>query len=89
MSTPVPAPVPIPTFYRIYFATLDPLVALSVVLANLFAPTAILNSYDAAYVTSRVDIPSTVLLDTIAGFLTGTIFLQTVLLRARPRDLTV
>ena len=78
----------IPSFYRVFFASVDPFIALSGVLANLFAPDLVLDSYNPQYTPPRAA-ETTLLLDTVAGFLIGTIFLQVVLLRAKPDDLTV
>ena len=79
---------PIPPFYRHFFTTFDAIGALTGVLGNFFTPAPILDSYN-----PNAQIPPSLetrlLLDSSAGFLLGTMFLQTVLLRLRPRDLTV
>ena len=78
----------IPSFYRIWFTIIDPLLSLLGIISNLFSPAAILNGYSPNAVIPPA--PETaVLLDTTAAFLAGFIVLQTVLLRARPNDLVV
>lgn len=79
---------PIPSAYRIFFATIDPLVASTGVIGNLFVQHGILDSYNpnAKYPPS---IETKVCLQSLAGFLAGTMFLQIVLLRIRPRDIAV
>ena len=78
----------IPSFYRVFFTIIDPLIAASGVVANILEPNTILRSYSpVAVIPPRTD--TTVLLDTVAGFLSGTILLQTVLLRLRPSDIAV
>jgi hypothetical protein len=79
---------PIPSVWRIWFATLDPLVALSGVYLNCFNPTEVLNSYSPKAVSPPA-IETRVLLDTSSGFLLGTMFLQVVLLRLKSKDVTV
>ena len=87
-ASPAPSASPIPSFYRLFFPTIDPFIALAGVLANIFTPAAILKSY-----TPRATVPAstetTVLLRRSAGYLLSTMFLQTVLLRLRPSDRTV
>jgi hypothetical protein len=77
-----------PSFYRIWFTIVDPLLAFVGVFSNLFAPTATLNSYSPSYVSPSAT-ETTLLLETVAGFLAGLVSLQVVLLRARPSDMTV
>lgn len=79
---------PIPTVYRIWFASLDPLIALSGALGNIFASTTVLDSYNPKAAVPPA-IETKALLDSSTGFLLGTLFLQVVLLRLRPRDVTV
>jgi hypothetical protein len=87
-ASALPSPSSIPSFYRIFFGTIDPLIALTGILTNIFTPSAILKSYN-----SNAMLPpsteTTVLLRSSAGYLLSTMFLQTVLLRLRPKDLTV
>ncbi|KAK5332396.1 hypothetical protein LTR98_011480 [Exophiala xenobiotica] len=45
-ASPSPSPSSIPSFYRIFFSTFDPLIALTGVLVNIFAPSVILKLYD-------------------------------------------
>ncbi|KIW21263.1 hypothetical protein PV08_01843 [Exophiala spinifera] len=71
---------PIPRFYRVFFTTLDPIVALSGVVANLFFPSLILTSYSATP-TLPPSAETTALLHGSAGYLLSTMFLQIVLLR--------
>jgi hypothetical protein len=78
----------IPSFYRIWSTIVDPLLTLVGVFGNLFAPIATLNSYSPSYVSPPAT-ETTLLLDTVAGFLAGLAFLQVVLLRARTTDMTV
>jgi hypothetical protein len=79
---------PIPSFYRIWFTIVDPLLALVGVFSNLFAPAATLSSHSPSYISPPAT-ETTLLVDTVAGFLAGLVFLQVVLLRARPSDMTV
>ncbi|OAP63078.1 hypothetical protein AYL99_02305 [Fonsecaea erecta] len=82
----------IPRFYRVFFSTIDPLIALSGALTQLFAPATILRLYNVsatAAATTRPAPETTVLLDSGAGYLLSTMFLQVVLLRRRPADRTV
>ena len=78
-------------FYRFWLPTLDPIVAFTGVLANVFAQSTILNSYNASFPSTAKHVPTeaAVCLETIAGSLLATLFLQVVLLRARWNDLTV
>lgn len=79
---------PIPTVYRVWFASIDPLIALSGALGNTFASSTVLDSYNPKAANPPA-IETRVLLDSSSGFLLGTLFLQVVLLRVRPRDLGV
>ncbi|EXJ75151.1 uncharacterized protein A1O5_01847 [Cladophialophora psammophila CBS 110553] len=79
----------IPTFYRVFFSTIDPLIALSGALTQVFAPATILTLYNPSSAALPPAIETTVLLDSTAGYLVSTMFLQVVMLRARPADLTV
>lgn len=79
---------PIPAAYRIWFATLDPLIASTGVLGNIFSPHDVLNSYYPKAADPPA-IDTKVLLDTSSGFYLGIMFLQIVLLRLRSRDVTV
>ena len=45
MTTPSTAPHPIPPFYHTFFTTIDPLIALSGVVLNVFFPETVINSY--------------------------------------------
>jgi hypothetical protein len=75
-------------FYRVWFTTIDPVLSLSGVLGNLFAPAAILRSYSPSFVSPPAT-ETTVLLYTAAGFLAGHMLLSIGLLRAKPNDVTV
>ncbi|KZP10763.1 hypothetical protein FIBSPDRAFT_1051146 [Athelia psychrophila] len=77
-----------PSFYRIWFTVVDPLLSIAGVLGNLFVPTTILNSYSPSFVSPPAT-ETIYLLDATAGFLAGLVLLQVVLLRARPTDVTV
>ncbi|KIY03760.1 uncharacterized protein Z520_00451 [Fonsecaea multimorphosa CBS 102226] len=84
------SPEPIPAFYRVFFSTIDPVIALSGVLTQLFSPATILRLYNASSsLTLPPAIETTVLLDSSAGYLLSTLFLQVVMLRLRPADRTV
>lgn len=56
--------------------------------SNIITPTTMLNSYSPSF-TSPPASETVVLLDTMAAFLVGPIFLQVFLLRAKPTDITV
>ncbi|KAJ9499995.1 hypothetical protein H2202_004386 [Exophiala xenobiotica] len=87
-ASALPSRSSIPSFYRIFFSTIDPLIALTGVLTNIFTPSMILKSYN-SNATLPPSTETTVLLRSSAGYLLSTMFLQTVLLRLRPTDLTV
>ncbi|MCJ1351756.1 MAG: hypothetical protein MMC33_001740 [Icmadophila ericetorum] len=78
----------IPTFYRIWFTTVDPIFSLFGILTALFLPTTMLTSF-----SPTPTIPPTTetvfLLDQTAAFLTGLTFLQIYLFRAKPTDMVV
>ncbi|KAJ9643784.1 hypothetical protein H2204_001929 [Knufia peltigerae] len=78
----------IPRFYRTFFTSIDPVIASSGVIANLFFPSLILKSY-----TATPKLPPTTetvaLLHGSAGCLLSTMFLQIVLLRLKSSDMTV
>jgi hypothetical protein len=78
----------VPSFYRIWFTIVDPILSLIGVASNIFAPTSILNSYSPSFANPPTA-ETVVLLDSVSGFLTALTFLQLVLLRARPNDLAV
>lgn len=79
---------PIPTFYRIFFTWVDPLMCIGGALGTLFAPTSILESYTPR-ITSPPALETSVLLDSTIGWFAGMAFLQAYLLRARPADLVL
>ncbi|KIW86007.1 hypothetical protein Z517_01401 [Fonsecaea pedrosoi CBS 271.37] len=79
----------IPPLYRVFFSTIDPLIALSGALTQLFAPSTILRLYNASSATIPPAPETTVLLDSGAGYLLSTLFLQVAMLRARPADVLV
>ncbi|KAK7890415.1 hypothetical protein LTR67_008301 [Exophiala xenobiotica] len=87
-ASALPSRSSIPSFYRVFFSTIDPLIALTGILTNIFAPSVILKSYN-SNPTLPPSTETTVLLRSSAGYLLSTMFLQTVLLRLRPTDLTV
>ncbi|KAF2487119.1 hypothetical protein BDY17DRAFT_3681 [Neohortaea acidophila] len=78
----------IPTFYRICFTVLDPMLAAFGVYANIFNPSMMLGRF-----TASPRLPpspeTTVLLHGMAGFFAMLVVLQVVLLRLRPHDVTV
>ncbi|KAJ9610422.1 hypothetical protein H2200_005199 [Cladophialophora chaetospira] len=79
---------PFPAIYRIFFQTLDPLIALSGVLAHTLSPKTILSLYNA----SAKFPPATetvALLDVGNTFLLAVMPLQIVMLRLRPNDVAV
>ena len=78
----------IPSFYRVWFTTIDPLLALMGVLGRVFAPESILEAYSPSYV-SPPTIETSLLLDATAGFYAGMMYLQLVLLRTKATDLAV
>ena len=78
----------IPSFYRIWFTIVDPLLSLLGVYSNLITPATILNSYAPRFI-SPPGSETIFLLDTVAAFLVGLSFLQLFLLRAKPNDMTV
>ncbi|RMZ88584.1 hypothetical protein DV736_g4187, partial [Chaetothyriales sp. CBS 134916] len=79
------------SFYCIFLPTIDPLIALSGVIANTVFQPQILNSYNSSFPadSEHVPIEAAVALETVAGFLLGIMSLQIVLLRLRWDDLTV
>ncbi len=79
---------PIPSFYRLFFPTLDPLIALSGILTNILLPGTILTLYDPSARLPPAFETST-LLDVNTGFLLATIPLQIIMLRLRPNDVAV
>ena len=79
---------PIPSFYRIWFTIIDPIVALIGSLGNILMPASTLQSYSASFANPPAA-ETIALLDIMAGFLASLIVLQVFLLRARPMDLTV
>lgn len=79
---------PIPAFYRVLFTIIDPLLPLGGLVIHTLFPAFTLHSYVAAPVLPAA--PETqFLLDYTAGFFASLAFLQAVLLRARPHDVTV
>lgn len=78
----------IPTFYRIWFTIVDPLFTLLGIYSMVFNPKTVLNSYSPTYI-SPPSSETVLLLDVKAAFLVGLLYLQLVLLRARPTDVTV
>lgn len=81
-------PTQIPSFYRVWFTVIDPLFSSLGVFGSLFTPASVLSSFSPTF-ANPPSIETTVLLDTLTGFYLALIFLQVVLLRARPTDLTV
>lgn len=79
---------PIPAYWRIWFATIDPLIASTGIVGNIFSPEVVLGSYSPKPVIPPA-IETKVLLETSAGFFAGIMFLQVILLRLRSRDVTV
>ncbi|KAG7010078.1 hypothetical protein G7Y79_00001g003500 [Physcia stellaris] len=76
-----------PSFYRIWFTLIDPLVSFSGIYLNILHPSTILHSYSPTYHSPTIE--TILCLDTVAAFLCGYIFLQVYLLRAKAHDLTV
>ena len=79
---------PIHAFYRVFFTTIDPIIALMGVLTPLLAPEAYLQSFSPSPALPPT-IETTLSLDILASCFGGTMILQLWLLRARPRDLVV
>ncbi|EMC99268.1 hypothetical protein BAUCODRAFT_146232 [Baudoinia panamericana UAMH 10762] len=76
----------IPRIYRVFFTTLDPLLAATGVLTALFYPSALLKPYSPiAALPPALETSS--LLIMLAGFYAATLLLQVVVLRMRPDDL--
>lgn len=78
----------IPTFYRLFFTTIDPLIALSGALTPVLTPRSYLSSF-APSPTSPPTPETKLCLDIIASCMAGTMILQLWLLRRRPNDLVV
>ncbi|KAK0789939.1 hypothetical protein LTR91_014095 [Friedmanniomyces endolithicus] len=78
----------IPSFYRIFFTTVDPLIALTGFISALFFPNFLLSTYSPT-ATIPPTTETTQLLNILAGFYLSVVPLQVFLLRARPQDLTV
>ncbi|KAF2716817.1 hypothetical protein K431DRAFT_206343, partial [Polychaeton citri CBS 116435] len=81
-------PAQLPAFYRVLFLYLDPLMAGFGSIAMLLNPTFFLNAYNPRY-TSPPAVETTLLLQSHIGFYASLAFLQVVLLRVRPNDVTV
>ncbi|KAL8278505.1 hypothetical protein RQP46_009195 [Phenoliferia psychrophenolica] len=79
----------IPTFYRIFFTLIDPLMCLGGVLGCLVFPSSTLTSYTPSALGAPITPSTSVLLDSTAGWFLGMAFLQFSLLRARPYDVVV
>ncbi|MCJ1271806.1 hypothetical protein MMC22_011711 [Lobaria immixta] len=77
-----------PAFYRIWFTLIDPLFSILGIYSNIFTPSTILLSYSPTY-RSPPTSETILCLDTVAAFLSGLIFLQVYLLRAKANDITV
>ena len=78
---------PVSPFYRIWFTTIDPIISLSGIYLNIFNPTTILSSYSPIYASPRSE--TILLLDTVAAFLAGLVYLEVVLLRVKAADMVV
>lgn len=79
----------IPSFYRIFFSFIDPLVALSGVYLNYFdGDTVITSIFPPSHAWSRITPSHTLLLEQSGGFLLMIVFLQVFLLR-HTKDLGV
>ncbi len=77
----MPAPAqPIPAAYRIFFTSLDPLVALGGAYLHFFLPETVLDSYIPATVSPH-EPQHYMLYQQLGGFLLGSAFLSIVLLR--------
>jgi hypothetical protein len=79
---------PIPAFYRLFFPTLDPLIALTGSLTHLLSPRTILTLYNPSAALPPA-IETTTLLDIIAAYLLATTPLQVIMLRLRPADVAL
>lgn len=79
---------PVPSFYRIWFTIVDPVLSLVGICGNIFTPTTVLKSYSPSFVSPPAS-ETILLLDTKTAFVAGLGFLQIVLLRAKPADITV
>ncbi|KAJ7814916.1 hypothetical protein B0H14DRAFT_2849248 [Mycena olivaceomarginata] len=78
----------IPSFYRIWFTIVDPILSVFGALGALLVPGTVLNGYTPHAVSPPA--PETImLLDTLSGFFFALIFIQVVLLRARPADIGI
>lgn len=79
---------PIPSFYRIFCTTVDPILALTCALTCLFAPAATLKGFSPTAVIPPAT-ETLFCLHNLAGFYAGTALLQIFLLRARPTNVIV
>lgn len=79
---------PFPAIYRVFFPTIDPLIALSGALTHVLSPKTILSLYNASAKLPPA-IETTTLLEINSGFLLATMPLQIIMLRLRPNDVAV
>lgn len=79
---------PIPRIYRVFFSSIDPLLALMGVGANIFNPRFILEGFMPKFAFPPA-VETRLMLDREAGFFAGIALLQIGLLRAKPKDVTV
>lgn len=79
---------PIPRFYRTFFTTVDPLIALIGLLTPLLAPQTYLHSFSPT-APNPLGTETLLCLDILASCFADTMILQLYLLPARPRDLVV
>lgn len=79
---------PIPTFYRIWFTTLDPLLTLSGIYLTFFTPAFVLAGFNPNY-HSPPSSETILLLDHSGAWFLAILILQLGLLRGRPDDVFV
>jgi hypothetical protein len=80
--------VHIPALYRVWFTTVDAVLSITGAVGHFFTPELALKSFSVSP-TIPPTVETRALLDTLSGVFTGIAFTQSVLLRARPDDLTV
>lgn len=81
-------PSHIPTFYRIFFTWVDPIMCLGGVLTHLLAPELVLKGFTPSILTP-IATETAVLIDGMVGWFAGMAFLQASLLRSKPTDAAV
>ena len=79
---------PISNFYRVFFTTIDPLIAFGGACTILLSPKSFLGGY-APNIVYPPATETKLLMDCQIGWFASLAFLQAVLLRAKPNDVTV